>query len=78
MAYMLSAQLAATTLDVNYGMTGISDSSVVFVPGGMKTQANVCVVPFLSVVQSLPSCLCCVCGAPPLLSLAGPVSTACG
>ncbi|HEX6883860.1 MAG TPA: HYR domain-containing protein [Planctomycetota bacterium] len=71
MAYMLSAQLAATTLDVVYG--GLDDAQGILVPGGMTTGAGVCVVPFLSVSQPIS------CGAPPLLALtAVPGSNACG
>ncbi|HUR28012.1 MAG TPA: HYR domain-containing protein, partial [Planctomycetota bacterium] len=51
MAYMLSAQLAATTLDVQY--KGLADSTNVIVPGGVKTGANVCIVPFLAAVQGI-------------------------
>jgi hypothetical protein len=71
MAYMLSAQLASTSLSVAYN--GLSDGQVVVVPGGVKTLANVCIVPFLSVTQAI------TCGSPALLSLtATPGSLACG
>jgi len=72
MAYMLSAQLAATTLDLNY--KGLASSQSIVVPGGLKTQANVCVVPFLSVTQLITH------GTPPLLALIpnSQGSTACG
>src|SRR5207244_48540 len=61
MAYMLSAQLAANVLDGAYN--GLSDSTGVIVPGGVKTLANVCIVPFLSMPEPITW------GVPPLLSL---------
>jgi hypothetical protein len=71
MAYMLSAQLAATTLDVTY--KGLSDATNVVVPGGVKTLANVCIVPFTSISEG------CIGGSPVLLSLTStPGSTNCG
>ena len=71
MAYMLSAQLAATTLDTKY--RGLSNAQAIVVPGGVKTNAGVCIVPFLSASQAIS------CGTPPLLSLTAiPGSTACG
>ena len=71
MAYMLSAQLAATALDVAY--KGLGSTTSIIVPGGVKTLANVCIVPFLSVTQAI------TCGTPPLLTLtASPGSTSCG
>ena len=71
MAYMLSAQLAATTLNVSFN--GLGDAQGIIVPGGVKTGAGVCIVPFLSVSQPIS------CGSPPLLSLTAlPGSTACG
>jgi len=71
MAYMLSAQLAANVLDKKYN--GLGDGTLVVVPGGVKTLANVCIVPFLSVNKPITA------GAPPLLALTVlPGSTACG
>jgi hypothetical protein len=71
MACMLSAQLAATTLDVNYQT--LSDATTVIVPGGVKTNGNVCMVPFLSSAQPIS------CGALPLLAITTvPGSTSCG
>jgi hypothetical protein len=71
MAYMLSAQLAATTLNVSY--FGLDDNLIVIVPGGQKTGGNTCVVPFLSTSQAI------TCGAPPLLTLTSMGgSSACG
>jgi hypothetical protein len=70
MSYMLSAQLAAAALADNYA--GLDSSSMVVVPGGVKTNANVCIVPFLSVTQPITG------GAPPLLALTSlPGSTSC-
>jgi len=72
MAYMLSAQLAATSLDVNYA--GLSDTTGVVVPGGVKTGGNVCIVPYLSSTQAIS------CGTSPLLtltSMAGSASCGC-
>jgi hypothetical protein len=46
MAYMLSAQLAANVLDGAYH--SLADSTAIIVPGGMKTQANACIVTVLN------------------------------
>jgi hypothetical protein len=71
MAYMLSAQLAATSLDVNYA--GLSDTTGVVVPGGVKTGGNVCIVPYLSSAQAI------TCGTSPLLALTSTAGSAsCG
>ena len=71
MAYMLSAQLAANVLDGAY--KGLNGATSVVVPGGVKTNANVCMVPYLSVTQAIS------CGSPPLLALTSVSgSTACG
>ncbi|MBL8860318.1 MAG: hypothetical protein JNL28_17545, partial [Planctomycetes bacterium] len=70
MAYMLSAQLGATSLNVAFN--GLSDATTIIVPGGVKS-GSTCLVPFLSTTQAI------VCGAPPLLTLTGqPGSSACG
>ena len=58
MAYMLSAQLAANVLDKAYNGLGGN----VFVPGGVRTLANVCIVPFLTTSQAI------TCGSPLLSS----------
>jgi len=71
MSYMLSAQLAANLLDEAFN--SLNGGTGVIVPGGVKTLAGVCIVPFLSVTQSI------TCGSPALLALtAVPGSTACG
>ncbi len=71
MAYMLSAQLAAATLASHYA--SLDATSMVIVPGGVRTGANVCTVSYLSAAQAIS------CGSPPLLSLTSvPGSTTCG
>jgi hypothetical protein len=71
MSYMLSAQLAAATLAAHFA--GLDSGVHVIVPGGVRTGGNVCVVPYLSVTQTIS------CGGPPLLSLTSmPGSTNCG
>jgi hypothetical protein len=71
MAYMLSAQLATNLLDEAFN--NLNGGTGVIVPGGVKTFANVCIVPFLSVTQAI------TCGDTALLALtAVPGSTACG
>ena len=71
MAYMLSAQLAATTLSVECGW--LDDAQSVLVPGGVKSGNGVCLVPLLSTAQPL------TCGAPPLLApTANAGSSSCG
>jgi hypothetical protein len=70
MAYMLSAQLAANILDGKFN--GLAGSTSILVPGGVKTGANVCLVPFISVSQAIS------CGTPLGTTTVLPGSTACG
>src|SRR6185295_17602588 len=51
MSYMLSAQLAAATLASHFA--GLDSGAHVVVPGGVRTGSSVCIVPYLSVAQSL-------------------------
>jgi len=63
--------LAATTLSVNYN--GLSDAAALDIPGGIKTQAGVCIVPFLSSAQPI------ICASSALVALTAiPGSATCG
>jgi len=61
MAYMLSAQLAATELDVAYN--NLNAGWGVVVPGGAQSSGGQCIVPFLSATQPI------ACADSPLVSL---------
>jgi len=71
MAYLLSIQLAVTSLSEAY--VGLDPDKGIIVPGGAATGNGVCIVPLLSTDQPL------ACGSPPIMTLTNvPGSTSCG